>query len=157
MIKDDVKLGPGVQIFHPDLVNLYGCEIGADTKIGSFVEIRKTVKVGARCKIQAFVFIPEGVTIGDGVFIGPHACFTNDLFPRALNPDGSLQRGEDWKILTTHVRQGASIGANATILCGIEIGEFALIGAGAVVLENVPAHAIVVGNPARIIRKVLEP
>ena len=154
MIKDDVKLGPGVQIFHPDLVNLYGCEIGAETKIGTFVEIRKTAKIGARCKIQAFAFIPEGVTIGDGVFIGPHVCFTNDLFPRAINLDGSLQSGEDWEILTTRVGQGASVGANATILCGIEIGEFALIGAGAVVLKDVPAYAVVVGNPARIIGDV---
>ena len=154
MIKDDVKLGPGVQIFHPDLVNLYGCEIGAETKIGSFVEIRKTAKIGARCKIQAFAFIPEGVTIGDGVFIGPHVCFTNDLFPRAVNLDGSLQSGEDWEILTTRVGRGASVGANATVLCGIEIGEFALIGAGAVVLKDVPAYAVVVGNPARIIGDV---
>ena len=151
MIKDDVKLGPGVQIFHPDLVNLYGCEIGAQTKIGSFVEIRKTAKIGARCKIQAFAFIPEGVSIDDGVFVGPHACFTNDLFPRAINMDGTLQSGDDWEVLKTYVGRGASIGANATILCGIEIGEFALIGAGAVVLKDVPAYAIMAGNPAEII------
>jgi UDP-2-acetamido-3-amino-2,3-dideoxy-glucuronate N-acetyltransferase len=154
MIKDDVKLGPDVQIFQPDLVNLYGCEIGAGTKIGAFVEIRKTARIGACCKIQAFAFIPEGVTIGDGVFIGPHVCFTNDLFPRAINPDGSLQSGSDWEVLTTRVGRGASVGANATILCGIEIGEFALIGAGAVVLKDIPAYAIVAGNPARIISDV---
>lgn|SRR5262245_16860287 len=154
MIKDDVKMGPGVQIFHPNLVNLYGCEIGAETKIGSFVEIRKTAKVGARCKIQAFAFIPEGVTIGDGAFIGPHVCFTNDLFPRAINEDGTLQDSSDWEILPTRVGRGASVGANATILCGIEIGEFALIGAGSVVLKNVPAYAVVVGNPARTIGDV---
>jgi UDP-2-acetamido-3-amino-2,3-dideoxy-glucuronate N-acetyltransferase len=151
MIKDDVKMGLGVQIPHPSLVNLYGCEIGAETKIGSFVEIRKTAKVGARCKIQAFAFIPEGVTIGDGVFIGPHVCFTNDLFPRAVNQDGTLQDASDWDILPTRVGRGASVGANATILCGIEIGEFALIGAGSVVLKNVPAYAVVAGNPARTI------
>jgi len=154
MIKDDVKLGPGVQIFHPTLVNLYGCEIGAETKIGSFVEIRKTAKIGARCKIQAFAFIPEGVTIEDGVFIGPHVCFTNDLFPRAINQDGTLQDGSDWEILPTRVGRGASVGANATILCGIEIGEFALIGAGSVILKDVPAYAVVAGNPARTIGDV---
>jgi UDP-2-acetamido-3-amino-2,3-dideoxy-glucuronate N-acetyltransferase len=154
MIKDDVKLAPGVQIFQPDLVNLYGCEIGAETTIGAFVEIKKTAKIGARCKIQAFAFIPEGVTIGDGVFIGPHVCFTNDLFPRAINEDGTLQRGSDWNIVPTRVGRGASVGANATLLCGIEIGEFALIGAGAVVLEDVPAYAVVVGNPARRIGDV---
>ena len=154
MIKDDVKLGPGVQIFHPDLVNLYGCEIGAQTKIGSFVEIRKTAKIGARCKIQAFAFIPEGVAIGDGVFIGPHVCFTNDAFPRAVNPDGLLQSGDDWETLETRVGHGASVGANATILCGIDIGEFAMIGAGTVVLKDVPAYAVVAGNPGRIIGDV---
>ena len=156
MIKDDVKLGAGVQIFHPDLVNLYGCEIGADTKIGAFVEIRKTAKIGARCKIQAFAFIPEGITIADGVFIGPHVCFTNDLFPRAINLDGTLQSAEDWSIAVTQVGEGASIGANATILCGIEIGPFALIGSGSVVLKSVPPYAIVAGNPASIIGDVRE-
>jgi acetyltransferase-like isoleucine patch superfamily enzyme len=154
MIKDDVKLGPGAVIFQPDLVNLYGCEIGAETKIGAFVEIRRTAKIGARCKIQAFAFIPEGVTIGDGVFIGPHVCFTNDIFPRAINEDGTLQSGSDWEIETTRVGTGASIGANATILCGLEIGEFSLIGAGSVVLESVPAHAVMAGNPARKIGDV---
>jgi UDP-2-acetamido-3-amino-2,3-dideoxy-glucuronate N-acetyltransferase len=151
MIRDDVRLGPGVQIYHPHLVNLYGCEIGAETKIGAFVEIRRTAKVGSRCKIQAFVFIPESVIIDDGVFIGPHVCFTNDLFPRAINFDGSLQSGEDWEMLSTRVGRGASIGANATILCGTEIGEFAMIGAGSVVLEDIPAYAVVAGNPTKII------
>jgi UDP-2-acetamido-3-amino-2,3-dideoxy-glucuronate N-acetyltransferase len=154
MIKDDVKLGPGVQIFHPHLVNLYGCEIGAETKVGAFVEIRKTVRIGARCKIQAFAFIPEGVTIADGAFIGPHVCFTNDLFPRAVTPDGSPQIGEHWTIVPTRVGRGASVGANATILCGIEIGDYALIGAGSVVVTDVPNYAVVVGNPARIIGDV---
>ena len=151
MVVEDVKLAPGVQIYQPALVNLYGCEIGAETKIGAFVEIRKTVVVGARCKIQAFVFIPEGVTIADGVFIGPHVCFTNDLFPRAVNDDGSLQDSADWEVVPTRVGRGAAIGANATILCGVSIGEFALIGAGAVVVKDVPDYAMVVGNPARII------
>jgi acetyltransferase-like isoleucine patch superfamily enzyme len=154
MVKDDVKLASGVQIFHPDLVNLYGCEIGTETKVGAFVEIRKTAKIGARCKIQAFAFIPEGVTIGDGAFIGPHVCFTNDFFPRAINLDGTLQSGSDWEILPTRVGRGASVGANVTILCGVEIGDFALIGAGAVVLKDVPAYAVVAGNPARIIGDV---
>lgn len=154
MIKDDVKLGPDVLIYQPDLVNLYGCEIGAETKVGAFVEIRRTAKIGARCKIQAFAFIPEGVTIGDGVFIGPHVCFTNDMFPRAINEDGTLQSGADWDVAPTRVGRGASVGANATILCGLEIGDFALIGAGAVVLDNVPAYAVVAGNPARVIGDV---
>jgi UDP-2-acetamido-3-amino-2,3-dideoxy-glucuronate N-acetyltransferase len=151
MIKEDVVLGEGVLIFQPDLVNLYGCTIGAETKIGAFVEIRRTVSIGKRCKIQAFAFIPEGVTIEDDVFIGPHACFTNDLFPRAVNPDGTPQRAEDWEILPTRVGRGASIGANATIICGVKIGAFALIGAGTVVTRDVPEHAIAAGNPARII------
>jgi len=157
MIEDDVKLGRGVQIFHPELVNLYGCEIGSETKIGSFVEIRRTVKIGARCKVQAFAFIPEGVTIEDGVFIGPHVCFTNDLYPRAINLEGSLQAGDDWEIVPTRVATGAAVGANATILCGTNIGEYALTGAGAVVLSDVPAHAIAVGNPARIVGDVRHP
>jgi len=154
MIKEDVELGPGVVIYQPDLVNLYGCEIGAETKIGAFVEIRRTAKIGSRCKIQAFAFIPEGVTIGDGVFIGPHVCFTNDMFPRAINEDGTPQTDSDWVTTTTRVGRSASIGANATILCGLEIGDFALIAAGAVVLQDVPAHAIVAGNPARTIGDV---
>jgi len=156
VIKDDVKLGPNVQIFQPDLVNLYGCEIGAETKIGAFVEIRKTVTIGERCKIQAFAFIPEGVSVGDGVFIGPHVCFTNDLFPRAINLDGTLQSTDDWTTVPTIVGKGAAIGANATILCGIKIGEFALIGAGSVVVNDVPAYSVVAGNPARVLGDVRE-
>jgi UDP-2-acetamido-3-amino-2,3-dideoxy-glucuronate N-acetyltransferase len=156
MIRDDVKLGPNVQIFQPDLVNLYGCEIGAETKIGAFVEIRKTVTIGARCKIQAFSFIPEGVTVGDGVFIGPHVCFTNDLFPRAINLDGTLQGSDDWETVPTTVGKGAAIGANATILCGVKIGEFALIGAGSVVVKDVSAYSVMVGNPARVVGDVRE-
>jgi len=156
MIKSDVKLGRDVMIYHPDLVNLYGCEIGDNSKIGSFVEIRKQVRIGSNVKIQAFAFIPEGVTIENGVFIGPHACFTNDTYPRAINPDGSLMDASDWEIVPTLVKQGASIGANATILCGITIGEYALIGAGAVVTKDVPAYAIVVGVPAQVVGDIRE-
>jgi UDP-2-acetamido-3-amino-2,3-dideoxy-glucuronate N-acetyltransferase len=151
MIKDDVKLGKGAVVFQPDLVNLYGCEIGDETRIGAFVEIRKGVVIGRRCKIQAFAFIPEGVTVEDGVFIGPHVCFTNDLFPRAVNDDGSLQSATDWVTVPTLVKAGASIGANATILCGITIGRSAVVGAGAVVTKDVPDFAIVGGNPAKVL------
>lgn len=150
MIKADVVLGRDVQIFQPDLVNLYGCVIGDETKIGAFVEIRRGVTIGKRCKIQAFVFIPEGVTVQDGVFVGPHVCFTNDRFPAAINQDGSLKSPDDWHQVATEVGEGAAIGANATIICGIRIGKFALIGAGAVVTKDVPDYAIVAGNPARV-------
>jgi UDP-2-acetamido-3-amino-2,3-dideoxy-glucuronate N-acetyltransferase len=156
MIAKDVQLGTGVIVYHPDLVNLYGCEIGDNCKIGSFVEIRKQVKIGNNVKIQAFAFIPEGVTIEDGVFIGPHVCFTNDKYPRSVNPDGSLMNADDWEIIPTLVKQGASIGANATILCGITIGQYALVGAGAVVTGNVPAYAIIAGVPARLVGDVRE-
>ena len=150
MIKSDVKLGRDVQIFQPDLVNLYGCSIGDETKIGAFVEIRKGAVIGRRCKIQAFAFIPEGITLEDGVFVGPHACFTNDIFPQAINADGSLKDVGDWKVVPTLVREGAAIGANSTILCGITIGRFSLIGAGSVVTRDVPDYAIVAGNPAKV-------
>ncbi len=156
MIAQDVRLGHGVTIYHPDLVNLYGCEIGENCKIGAFVEIRKQVKIGNNVKIQAFAFIPEGVTIENGVFIGPHACFTNDKIPRAINPDGSLMNADDWEMIPTLVKQGASIGANATIVCGITIGEYALVGAGAVVTNDVPAYAIMVGVPARVVGDIRE-
>jgi len=151
MITDDVVFGEDVTVFQPDLVNLYGCRIGAGTKIGAFVEIRRTVVIGERCKIQAFAFIPEGVTIGNGVFIGPHVCFTNDLFPRATKPDGSPLSADDWEIVPTQIGDGAAIGANATILCGISVGVCALVGAGSVVTKDVPAYAVVVGNPARTV------
>ena len=153
-VAEDVVLADGVRIFHPDLVNLYGCEIGEGTKIGAFVEIRKQVKIGRNAKIQAFAFITEGVTIEDGAFIGPHVCFTNDKYPRAVNSDGSLMEAEDWEIVPTLVKQGASIGANATIMCGITIGEYAMVGAGAVVTRDVPAYAIVAGVPARVVGDV---
>ena len=152
MIKDDVVLGEGVIVFQPDLVNLYGCTIGAGTKVGAFVEIRNGVTIGANCKIQAFVFVPEGVTVGDGVFLGPHVCFTNDRFPAAVLPDGGQMSEHDWVLEETFVDDRARIGANATILCGVTIGQGALVGAGAVVTKSVPANAVVVGNPAVIVR-----
>ena len=159
MIADDVKLGQGVKVHHPQLVNLYGCEIGDGCNIGAFVEIRKTVKLGKNVKVQAFAFLPEGVTVEDGAFIGPHACFTNDMYPRSINPDGSLMGADDWELVPTTVRQGASIGANSTILCGVTIGAFAMVGAGAVVTKDVPDYAIVAGVPARVVgdtRKIKE-
>jgi len=151
VIASDVRLGEGVIIYRPELVNLYGCEIGDGCKIGAFVEIRRQVKIGCNVKIQAFAFIPEGVTVEDGVFVGPHVCFTNDRYPRAVNPDGSLIQAKDWEIVPTLVKQGASIGANATILCGITIGQYAMVGAGAVVTCDVPAYAVVAGVPARVV------
>jgi acetyltransferase-like isoleucine patch superfamily enzyme len=153
MISDDVKLGDNVTIYHPELVNLYGCEIDDNTKIGAFVEIRKQVSIGRNCKIQAFAFIPEGVTIGDGVFIGPHVCFINDRFPRAA-VDGRLREEADWKIEKTYVKNGASIGANTTIMCGVTIGENALIAAGSVVIRDVPKNTLAAGNPAKIVREI---
>ena len=152
MIKEDVKIGKGTKIFHPELVNLYGCEIGKNCKIGAFVEIRKDVKIGNNVKIQAFAFIPEGVIVEDNVLIGPHVCFINDRYPRAVNPDGSLKQPEDWKIVKTLVKKGASIGANATILCGVTIGKNAMVGAAAVVTKKVQDNVVVVGNPARTIK-----
>lgn len=151
MIASDAQIHPDALVYQPDLVNLYGCRIGARTKVGAFVEIQAGVEVGADVKIQAFAFIPSGVTIEDGAFIGPHACFTNDRHPAALNPDGSLKRPEDWRQEATRVRAGASIGANATIVCGVTIGRGALVAAGAVVTRDVPDHAVVAGVPARVI------
>jgi acetyltransferase-like isoleucine patch superfamily enzyme len=150
-IAPDVSLGRDVVIYHPDLVNLDGCTIGDECKVATFVEIQRGVTLGRRVKVEAFAFIPTGVTIEDGVFIGPHVCFTNDLFPRAVNDDGSLQSAADWVTTPTLVKAGASIGANATILCGITIGRSALVGAGAVVTRDVPDFAIVGGNPAKVL------
>jgi acetyltransferase-like isoleucine patch superfamily enzyme len=150
-IADSVNLGENVRIFQPALVNLYGCTIGADSKVGAFVEIQKNATIGARCKISSHTFICEGVVIEDECFIGHGVMFTNDLYPRATNPDGSQQTEADWKVVETHVKRRASIGSNATIVCGITIGEGALIGAGAVVTKDVPPFAIVAGVPAKIV------
>jgi acetyltransferase-like isoleucine patch superfamily enzyme len=150
-ISPDVKLGKGVRIFA--FVNLYGCEIGDEVKIGTFVEIQKGVKVGNRCKISSHTFICEGVTIEDEVFVGHNVTFTNDRFPRATNPNGALQTEKDWVCTPTLVKRGASIGSSATLLCGITIGEYAVVGAGSVVTKDVPARTVVAGNPARVLKK----
>lgn len=150
-VSESVSLGKDVRIFHPSLVNLYGCSVGDETKIGAFVEIQKGAAIGARCKISSHTFICEGVSIEDEVFIGHGVMFTNDLYPRAANPDGSLQTEADWKVEATRVGRGASIGSNATVLCGITIGQGAIVGAGAVVTKDVPDYAIVAGVPARVI------
>ncbi|HEV2954067.1 MAG TPA: acyltransferase [Candidatus Dormibacteraeota bacterium] len=148
----DVKLGNGVVIHHPEQVNLYGCTIGDGCKIASFVEIQRGVVLGRNVKVETFAFIPSGVTIEDGAFIGPHVCFTNDLNPTSVGADGEMLEGGQWVLTPTLVEKGASIGANATIICGITIGAGALVGAGAVVTKDVPPRAVVVGNPAQIIR-----
>ena len=153
-IASDVRLGDGVRIFQPDLVNLYGCEIGDDTKIGAFVEIQKNALIGARCKISSHTFICEGVTIEDEVFVGHGVMFTNDLYPRATNEDGSIQTEMNWQVVRTTVKRRASIGSNVTVLAGVTIGESSLIGAGAVVTRDVPDCAIAVGVPARVIGDV---
>jgi UDP-2-acetamido-3-amino-2,3-dideoxy-glucuronate N-acetyltransferase len=148
-ISDTVRLGENVKIPHPTLVNLYGCTVGDDTKIGAFVEIQKNASIGARCKISSHSFICEGVTLEEEVFVGHGVMFTNDKFPRATNANGSLQTEADWKVETTRVKRGASIGSNATIIAGVTIGAGALVGAGAVVTKDVPDHATVAGVPAR--------
>lgn len=149
-VADDVRLGRDVRIFHPDLVNLYGCTIGDESRIGTFVEIQHGARIGARCKISSHSFICEGVTIDDEVFIGHGVMFTNDKFPRATTEEGRLQGAEDWNVEPTHVGRRAAIGSNATILCGVTIGEGATIGAGAVVTRDVPPWTVVAGVPARI-------
>jgi acetyltransferase-like isoleucine patch superfamily enzyme len=151
-IAADVKLGRDVTIF--DFVNLYGCEIGDETKIGSFVEIQKGAKVGRRVKISSHTFICEGVSIEDQVFVGHGVIFINDRYPRATTAAGELQTAEDWKVVPIVVRRGASIGSGSTILCGVEIGEGAVVGAGSVVTKDVPARTIVAGNPARVLRRI---
>ncbi|HEV3195778.1 MAG TPA: acyltransferase [Candidatus Cybelea sp.] len=150
-IDDRVVLGLNVAIFHPDLVNLYGCSIGDETKVGAFVEIQKNVVIGKRCKISSHSFICEGVTIEDEVFVGHGVMFTNDVYPRATNADGSLQTQADWEVLPTKVCRGASIGSHATVLPNLTIGEGALVGAGAVVTRDVPPFAVVAGVPARVV------
>lgn len=151
LIAPDVKLGTGVRIF--GFVNLYGCEIGDESKIGTFVEVQKGARIGRRCKVSSHTFICEGVTLEDEVFVGHNVTFTNDRFPRATNPDGSLQTDADWKCEPTVVKRGASIGSGTTLLCGLTVGEGAIIGAGSVVTRDVPPGAIVAGNPARILRQ----
>jgi UDP-2-acetamido-3-amino-2,3-dideoxy-glucuronate N-acetyltransferase len=153
-IAADVTLGTDVRIHHPELVNLYGCTIAAETRIGAFVEIQKNASIGERCKISSHTFICEGVTIEDEVFIGHGVMFTNDVYPRAVNEDGSAQTEADWSVIATRVRRRASIGSNATILAGVTIGESALVGAGAVVTSDVTDFAIVAGVPARVIGDV---
>lgn len=153
-IDDNVRLGQNVMIFHPQLVNLYGCQIGDETKIGSFVEIQKNVIVGAKCKVSSHSFICEGVIMEDEVFLGHGVMFTNDLYPRATNEDSSLKNETDWSVIRTYVKRRASIGSNATILPGVTIGENAIIGAGAVVTHDIPDYKIVVGVPAKIIGNV---
>ena len=151
-IAADVKLGKDVKIH--DFVNLYGCEIGDYTKIGTYVEIQKGAKIGKSCKISSHTFICEGVTVEDNVFIGHNVTFINDLYPRATRENGKLQTEQDWDCVHTLVRKGASIGSSATLLCGITVGENAVVGAGSVVTKDVPADVIVVGNPARILREI---
>jgi acetyltransferase-like isoleucine patch superfamily enzyme len=157
MITADVTLGDGVEIRHPDLVNLYGCNIGDSTKIGPFVEIQKDARIGRRCKISSHTFICSGVTIDDAVFVGHGVMFTNDLYPRATTDDGALQSERDWQQVETRVCDGASIGSNATILAGVTIGARAIVGAGAVVTRSVAPHAIVAGVPARVVGDARDP
>lgn len=147
-----MKLGRDVKIYA--FVNLYGCEIGDETKIGTFVEIQKGVKIGRKVKISSHTFICEGVTIEDGVFIGHGVMFTNDKYPRATTESGDLKIESDWKCIPTYVQRGAAIGSNATILCGVTIGEGAIVGAGSVVTHDVPPRMIVAGNPAHVIRNL---
>jgi len=151
-IASDVKLGKDVKIY--DFVNLYGCEIGDNTKIGAFVEIQKGVKIGKSCKISSHTFICEGINIEDNVFVGHNVTFTNDPYPRATTESGDLQTEDDWVCIPTLVKKGASIGSSATLLSGITIGENAIVGAGSVVTKDVPPDTIVAGNPAIVIRRI---
>jgi UDP-2-acetamido-3-amino-2,3-dideoxy-glucuronate N-acetyltransferase len=149
-ISKDVVLGAGVLIRHPDLVNLYGCRIGEDSKVGSFVEVQKNASIGMRCKISSHSFICEGVTVEDEVFIGHGVIFINDLYPRATQDSGALQTDADWQVVPTRVCRRASIGSGAVILCGVTIGEGAMVGAGAVVTADVASGATVIGVPGRV-------
>ena len=151
-IAPDVKLGQGVRIF--DFVNLYGCEIGDSTKIGTFVEVQKNVKIGKNCKISSHTFVCEGVTIEDDVFIGHGVVFTNDMYPRSTSTQGGLQTEKDWIVEPTLVKKGASIGSGATILAKVTVGANAIVGAGSVVTKDVPPNTIVAGNPARVLRAI---
>lgn len=149
-VANDVKLGKDVRL--SKFINLYGCEVGDETKIGAFVEIQKNARVGRRCKISSHTFICEGVTIEDNVFVGHGVTFINDSYPRATTPEGELQTEQDWHVETTLIKQGASIGSGSTILSKVTVGEHAIVGAGSVVTKDVAAHSIVAGNPARLIR-----
>jgi len=151
-IAADVKLGANVKL--SKFVNLYGCEIGDETKVGPFVEIQRNARIGKRCKISSHSFICEGVDIEDNVFIGHGVTFTNDTYPRSTNSDGTLQTGTDWEVRPTVVRKGASIGSGATLLCNLSVGENAIVGAGSVVTKDVPPNTIVAGNPARVLRSI---
>lgn len=153
-IAPDVKLGENVKVYN--YVNLYGCEIGDETKIGCFVEIQKNAKIGKRCKISSHTFICEGVTIEDNVFVGHNVTFINDKFPKATNGKGLLKTEEDWEVETIVVKKGASIGSSSTLLGKVTIGENAVVGAGSVVTRNVPSNTIVAGNPARVLRTIKE-
>lgn len=151
-IASDVIVGSGVRIYN--FVNLYGCQIGDETRIGAFVEIQKGARIGNRCKISSHTFICEGVNIADHVFVGHSVTFSNDLYPRAVNPNGTPQSDADWRCIPTVVHRGASIGSGATLLCGITVGENAIIGAGSVVTKDVPPNTVVAGNPAKIMRQI---
>jgi len=151
-IAPDVKLGKDVKIY--EFVNLYGCDIDDNTKIGAFVEIQKGARIGKNCKISSHTFICEGVTIEDNVFIGHNVTFINDKYPQAIADNGQLQTEDDWTCIPTYVKTGASIGSSATLLCGITVGENAVVGAGSVVTKDVPPNTIVAGNPARILRRI---
>ena len=151
-ISPDVRLGQNVKL--SKFINLYGCEIGDETKVGAFVEIQKNARIGKRCKISSHTFICEGVSIEDNVFIGHGVTFINDTYPRAANSDGALQTEADWKVETTLVKKGASIGSGSTVLSKVTIGENAIVGAGSVVTKDVPANVIVAGNPAKFMRKL---
>ncbi len=151
-IASDVKLGKGVRL--SKFINLYGCEIGDETKIGAFVEIQKNAKVGRRCKISSHTFICEGVAIEDNVFIGHGVTFINDSYPRATTPEGELQTESDWRVETTVIKRGASIGSGATVLSKVVVGENSVVGAGSVVTRDVPPNVIVAGNPAKILRSI---
>jgi acetyltransferase-like isoleucine patch superfamily enzyme len=152
-IAEDVKLGRNVSLSR--FINLYGCEIGDDTKIGAFVEIQKNATIGRHCKISSHTFVCEGVVIEDNVFIGHGVTFTNDMYPRATSADGELQTEADWKVEPTIIRKGASVGSGATLLCNLTIGENAIVGAGSVVTRSIPPNAIVAGNPATIMRYIV--